>query len=102
MSMHYKCAEENEICACNGKVSFGAGGFWAYTTISNYLTCNSAAFGGVDPNYGVAKACFCFGDYPTTPPDRYPAPGTNDGSGVEIPQALVLHDNIPTDIINDR
>ena len=71
MSMHYECADEGEICACNGKVSFGADGFWLYRTVSKQIVCNEVSFGG-DPNYGVTKKCFCFGDYPTSPPLRTP------------------------------
>jgi predicted alpha-1,6-mannanase (GH76 family) len=54
------CAPENATCSFSGaaQVAFGANGDFDYGTFTSSAPCTLAAFGNVDPDYGVVKACF--------------------------------------------
>jgi hypothetical protein len=51
------CASENGSCAVSGsrQVRYGAGGRYAYKTVTGAVACTNANFG--DPAYGVVKTC---------------------------------------------
>ncbi|MEH3085258.1 MAG: hypothetical protein PGN26_01665 [Xylophilus ampelinus] len=51
------CAGENGSCAVSGtrQVRYGAGGRYAYKTVTGGVSCSNAVFG--DPAVGVVKAC---------------------------------------------
>jgi len=56
------CASENGNCACSGQVAYGASGTFNFKLSSSTIACTNAVFG--DPIPGVAKNCYCLGDYP--------------------------------------
>jgi hypothetical protein len=54
------CAAENGSCSFTGTqtVAYGAAGDFVYRTFTGGTACTTAAFGGTDPVYGVAKSCY--------------------------------------------
>jgi hypothetical protein len=54
------CAAENGTCSFSGQatVAYGADGDFVYRTFTGGTPCTTAAFGGTDPLFNVAKACY--------------------------------------------
>ncbi|MFC5006811.1 family 43 glycosylhydrolase [Dactylosporangium cerinum] len=55
-----QCGSEGGNCAFSGSnvVAYGANGAFVHRKLSGGTACSLAAFGGVDPIPGVAKACY--------------------------------------------
>ena len=54
----FKCADENEVCQCNGTVIYGKGSTWTVPSeADNEIACTNGVFG--DPIHGTVKECIC-------------------------------------------
>ena len=58
----FKCANENEVCECEGTVRYGKGSTWTekimdYVDKENAIACRNSVFG--DPIQGTVKECIC-------------------------------------------
>jgi len=52
------CANENEVCYCDGKVKYGKDDTWTEEKdVAGSIGCNNRVFG--DPLHGTVKECLC-------------------------------------------
>jgi hypothetical protein len=67
------CAQQNDICACDGIARFGYRGWWSPVLhVSPSIKCTYGNF-GVGSNIGMSKTCQCIPDSMTPPPVACPA-----------------------------
>ena len=62
------CGKDGEVCKCHGTVKYGAHQYWTEKKVNGQITCNAAAFDGVDPSgAGENNSCFCTPSMPVQP-----------------------------------
>jgi len=89
-----KCADENNVCKCNGRVRYGTKGIYAYTHTDSTIGCNNEVLG--DPAPGEKKHCDClsYGQGNAEEEAFVEMQVATDFEEVEAPQAmlgLILH-----------